>query len=284
MLSIVNNISSLRAQKSLVSTSSGLSRSLERLSTGLKLNRGADGPAALVISQQQRDQIAELTAAIESTNQTVAMVQTSESALNEVNTLLTQVRGLALDSANTAVTNPEAAAANQAEIDQAVASINQIARSTTFGGRRLFDGSVTISAGSGGTPFTLPAVNSATLGADPSAPGDSSLASLATGGANSLATDPGNAKQALEIVDRASAQVASLRASLGTFQANSLEAHAENLRTSLDSTLAAESAIRDTDFAAEIASLTQLQVIQSGTSVLAEANQTPQLILPLLRG
>src|SRR5258707_1009917 len=99
-LSIVNNTASLNAQQNLGRTSSALSKSLERLSTGLKVNRGADGPAALVISEQQRAQIAGLKTAIDNTNKAVSVVQTGEGALNEVNGLLTKIRGLALDSAN----------------------------------------------------------------------------------------------------------------------------------------------------------------------------------------
>ena len=97
-LSITNNISSLNAQNNLSRTSSALSRSLERLSTGLKINRGADGPAGLVISEQQRAQIAGLKTAIDNTNKAVSLVQTAEGALNELNTPLTKVRSLALDA------------------------------------------------------------------------------------------------------------------------------------------------------------------------------------------
>ena len=107
-LSIVNNINSLNAQQSLNRTSTALSKSLERLSTGLKVNRGADGPATLVISEQQRAQIAGLTTAIDNTNKAVSVVQTAEGALNEVNSLLTKIRGLALDSANAGVNDSNA--------------------------------------------------------------------------------------------------------------------------------------------------------------------------------
>src|SRR3954452_6272153 len=102
-LSITNNIASLTAQNNLNKTSSMLSTSLERLSTGLKINRGADGPAALVISEQQRAQIAGLQQALQNTSTAINLVQTGEGALNEVNALLTQARSLALNSANTGV-------------------------------------------------------------------------------------------------------------------------------------------------------------------------------------
>src|SRR5690349_7907954 len=123
-LSVINNVASLNAQTNLNRTSSALSKSLERLSSGLKINRGADGPASLVISEQQRAQIAGLQTAIDNTNKAVALVQTAEGALNEINSLLVKIRGLALDSANTGVNDANAQAANQAEINNALSTID----------------------------------------------------------------------------------------------------------------------------------------------------------------
>ena len=99
-LSIANNVSSLNAQHNLGKASSNLAKSTERLSSGLKVNRGADGPAALVISEKQRAQIAGLQQAIDNADKATAVVQTAEGALNEINNLLVKVRSLALDSAN----------------------------------------------------------------------------------------------------------------------------------------------------------------------------------------
>src|SRR6478672_783667 len=109
-LSITNNVASLNAENNLTRTSGMLSKSLERLSSGLKINRGADGPAALVISEQQRAQIAGLNTAIDNTSKAVAMVQTTEGALNEINSLLVKVRSLAIDSANAGVNDANAQA------------------------------------------------------------------------------------------------------------------------------------------------------------------------------
>src|SRR5882724_6237387 len=115
-LSIVNNASSLNAQNSMTRTSMNLSKSLERLSTGLKVNRGADGPAALVISENMRAQITGLKTALDNTNKGVSLVQTAEGALNEVNSLLNKARSLALDSANNGVNDAASRTANQAEL------------------------------------------------------------------------------------------------------------------------------------------------------------------------
>src|SRR5207237_315253 len=140
-LTINTNIASLTAQNNLNQTQNALQTSLERLSSGLKINRGADGPAALVISEQQRAQIAGLQQAIQNTEKGVTLVQTGEGALNEVSALLVKIRALALDSANSAINDPNALAANQAEVTSALGTIDNIAANTTFGSKHLLDGS-----------------------------------------------------------------------------------------------------------------------------------------------
>ena len=144
-LKLANNVGALTAQNNLNRSSSALNKSLERLSSGLKVNRGADGPAALVISEQQRAQIAGLQQAIDNTEKGVSVVQTAEGALTEINSLLVKIRGLALDSANAGVNDDDALAANQAEIDNALDTINRIANNTQFGTKKLLDGSAGLS-------------------------------------------------------------------------------------------------------------------------------------------
>jgi flagellin len=143
-LTITNNVASLNAQNNLTRSNSALSKSLERLSSGLKINRGADGPAALVISEQQRAQIAGLQTAIDNTSKAVSMVQTAEGALNEVNSLLLKIRSLALDSANSGVNDANAQAANQSEVANAIATIDRIALNSQFGTKKILDGSAGI--------------------------------------------------------------------------------------------------------------------------------------------
>jgi flagellin len=140
-LSITNNISSLIAQQNLNNSTTALNTSLQRLSSGLKINSGADGPAALVISNEQGAQIAGLKSAIDNTNQAVSLVQTGEGALGTVNDLLVQIRGLSLSAANSAVNDPTALAADQAQIKNALDTIDRIAQNTQFGTKRLLDGS-----------------------------------------------------------------------------------------------------------------------------------------------
>lgn len=141
MLGIQNNVSALNAQHNLGRSQNSLNTSIERLSSGFKVNRGADGPAALVISEKQRAQIAGLKAAIDNTDKAVAVVQTAEGALTEINSLLVKARSLSIDSANTGVNDADALAANQAEIDNVLDTINRIAANTQFGDSNLLDGS-----------------------------------------------------------------------------------------------------------------------------------------------
>ena len=466
-LTITNNVSSLQAQHNLGRASRGVAKSVERLSSGLKVNRGADGPAALVISEKQRAQIAGLRAAIDNSEKAVSLVQTAEGALSEINSLLIKVRSLAIDSANSGVNDSDALAANQAEIDNAIDTIDRIANNTQFGTKKLLDGSagvkatstnsdvaflkgtsdtkagtysVTVSqaaerahvsgtaqtttlatdetltvndvaisltagqnqnavvdrineftahtgvtaeivggvtrlytddfgsdasisvvsnvaaagtsSGLGNSPLTDTGVDIiGTIGgtsfngtgniltADSGAPkglsiqvAQSSGDATTTGTAvtstlsatdNSLAfqigpnqnqtaniaidrvnpvalgfgvggnqfnnlneidvTSAGRSQDSLAVIDAAIDDVTNLRGTLGAFQANTLESTANNLRATLENTVNAESVIRDTDFAEEIANFTKGQVlVQAGTSVLGNANQIPQQVLSLL--
>jgi flagellin len=177
-LSLVNNIASLNAQNSLNNTNSALQTSLQRLSTGLKINSGADGPAAYVIGQQQSAQIAGLQTAIDNTNQAVSVVQTASGALGEINSLLTQVRGLALNSANSGVNNSTALAANQAQINNALATITSIAQTTTLDGKNLLDGSAAIT----GTADTVNAAGTANITAGQNAAAGAYVVTVGTQG------------------------------------------------------------------------------------------------------
>lgn len=470
-LAINHNVASLTAQNNLGKTSSMLSSSLEKLSTGLKVNRGADGPAALVISEKQRATIAGLRTAVDNTNKAVSLVQTGEGALNEMNTLLNKARSLALDSANAGVNGTDAFNANQAELGNILSTIDNIANTTEFNGKKLLDGSgnaglssaatgVGFSGGATGAVKTTPysftvgtaaaraqsvgggafavtadgsftvsdgkkaitvalttadttdtavgkinkafkdagittvqasnGYNSANGGAlvltatdfttDLTVGGSATLtngpasaahtdavvnytdsngnavsttgsgnvvslngelggvsltlansatagsvssvsaaftASASTGfvfqiGANanqtaSIAFDrmnsdsignvsgsylnsarvdtAANAQDAIGKIDQAIKDVSNFRGRLGAFQANTLESNANNLTTTLENTTAAESVIRDTDFASEIANFTKLQTqMQAGSTVLGNANQMTQLVAGLLRG
>lgn len=143
-LRINHNLASLGASMNLGRANSALSASLGKLSTGLKINSAADGPADLIISEKFRSQINSISKAVENTQNAISMLSTAEGALNEVNSLLSKMQGLALKAAQTGTQSTDEVAASQAEIDAALESINNISRNTSFGSLNLLDGSQAI--------------------------------------------------------------------------------------------------------------------------------------------
>ncbi len=139
-LRINNNIAAIDAHRNLVLTESNLSKSMEKLSSGYRINRAADNPAGLVISEQFRAQIAGLNRAIDNSEGSINMIQTAEGALTEINNLLTSMRELAIHAANEGFNDANQLAADQAEIDNAIKTIDRIAANTQFGTKKLLDG------------------------------------------------------------------------------------------------------------------------------------------------
>jgi len=140
-LRINTNVAALIGQRNIARTDRALSKSLERLSSGLRINHAADDPAGLAIAERQRAQIAGLNQAVENAERATSLVQTAEAALDEVNNILIHMRELVVDSANLGVNDANALAANQAEIDNALDTLDRIARDTAFGTKKLLDGS-----------------------------------------------------------------------------------------------------------------------------------------------
>ena len=273
-LSVNTNIASLTAQANLSKSTNRMQMSMERLSTGLKINKAGDDSAGLVISELQRKGISGLTGAIKNIERGVNAVQTAESALGEVNDLLLKIRSLAVDSANAATQDSSSLAANQAEASKLLASITRIADTTKFGTKALLDGSFTaqqfqIGAFAGdNTTLTILDTDAATLLID-------TVDVTTVGGANS----------AITAIDAAIGTVASARGALGAFQAGTLDATKNNNMSQLVNMQQAESSLRDTDYQKEIAMFTSEQIrSQVASTVLGMANQSSQAILSLLKG
>ena len=273
-LSVNTNIASLNAQSNLSKSTSRLNTSMERLSTGMQINKAADNSAGLVISELQRKEISGLSGAIKNIERGVNEVQTAESGLGEVNDLLLKIRSLAIDSANAATQDTASLAANQAEVGKLLSSISRIADTTKFGTKNLLDGSFSaqqfqIGAFSGeNASLTIADTDAATLLID-------AIDVTTTGGANS----------ALTAIDTAINTVATARGTLGAFQTGTLDASKSNNMSQLVNMQAAESSLRDTDYQKEIASFTSEQIrSQVASTVLGMATQSSQQILTLLRG
>ncbi len=272
-LFVNNNLPSLVAQNNLNSTQNALNTTLQRLSTGLKINSGADGPAALVISENMRAQIASLNQGIQNTDKAVSFVQTTEGALNKINELLVKARTLALDSANGPVDDQNSRNANDSELSNIVSTINAIASNTKF---------------NGSAPLSTAATYTFQIGpnsGDTASVAFSAISFSGLAGATQTVSTVAGATGAITALDNAISALTAYRGTLGAFQANTLTAYQDNLRVTLENTTSAESTIRDTDYASEIANYTKLQVrLQAGGTVLSNANQISQLAVSLLRG
>src|SRR6185437_627694 len=186
MLSLINNLGSLVAQNNLNNTSNALNTSLQRLSSGLRINSGADDPAGLVISEEQRAQISGLSTAITNTSKATNVVQTAEGALNETNALLLQIRGLAVDAANSGANDANTLAADQAQISNALSTITRIATSTQFGSNQLLDGSHAATATTGNALYTAAASGTVGTGTYIATVSSAATAASLTAGANAV--------------------------------------------------------------------------------------------------
>lgn len=198
-LRINHNIAAVNGHRNMVRNDTAISKSLEKLSSGLKINKAADDAAGLVISEQMRAQIAGLNQAIDNSETAIAMVQTAEGALDEMNTLLSKARELALHAANEGVNDSNQLEADQAELDNIVDTITRIANNTQFGTKKLLDGTLgatsldqsTVASISIGDPSSLSAgIYGVAVGAAPGVVGSISAAFTAgTAGSFFLSSD-----------------------------------------------------------------------------------------------
>ena len=263
-LRINNNVEALIAHDGLVKTSSQVSKSMERLSSGLRINRAADDAAGLAISELMRGQIRGLQQASRNIEDGVSFVQTAEGSLDEVHAMLQRVRELAVQYQNGTL-SASSHTAIQSEVDQLSAEIERIGKSAKFNGVTLLDAS--------GTSVSFQ------IGANDGEQISVALISLGSvlGSYSDLTT------ATLGDIDKAIDGVSSARAGFGAVQ-NRLE-HSLNVASSSVANLtAAESRIRDVDMAEEMVKLTKAQILQqAGTAMLSQANQAPQSVLQLLR-
>ena len=273
-LTVNTNIASINAQRNLSLTQVSLGKSLERLSSGLRINRAGDDAAGLAISENMRAQIRSMNQAMRNANDGVSLVQTAEGSLNEVSNILVRMRELATQSATGTVSSDQRSYID-AEFTQLKNEINRIASAAEFNGSKLLDGS------SATYSFQVGAGNSAndTISVSISAAGASSIG---VGSASVSGNSGASASAALGAIDTAIKSESNIRGTLGAVQ-NRLQSTINNLQVYSENLSAAESRIRDVDVAAETAALTRAQILsQAGTAILAQANQTPQSALQLL--
>jgi len=261
-LMINTNIEAYDAHRNLVNTENQLSKSMQRLSSGLRINSAADDAAGLAISQKLTGQVNGLDQAQRNAQDGVSMVQTAEGSLNQVHAMLQRVRELAVQYGNGTLAASDQAAI-QSEVNQLQSEIARIGSTAQFNGIALFSGSSTISFQVGANDGEVISVATQAM--------TSIVGTISLGTSSTLSTIDG-------FINAVSAQ----RATFGAVQ-NRLQYTLDNLSTYQENLSASLSRIRDVDMASEMVNFTKEQILQqAGTSMLAQANSAPQSVLKLL--
>ncbi len=284
MALIVNtNVASLVAQLNLSRNQSSLQTTLQRLSSGLRVNSAKDDAAGLAVAEGFTSQIRGNTQAVRNANDGISLGQTAEGALASIASNEQRIRELAVQSANGSISNTNRSQL-QLEVDQLTQEISRIVQTTNFSGTNLLSGASTLTfqVGADGTATNQVSVTTTNLAASGSAGLFAYNSSLTATGTIDL-TSSGSASAALANLDSDISRVTSTRATFGAVQ-NRFEAVISNLQNYVTNLSASRSRITDADFAAETASLTRAQILQqAGTAVLSQANALPQTALTLLR-
>jgi flagellin len=272
-MQINTNLVANNSYRNLTNTQSDLSKSLEKLSSGLRINRAADDAAGLAISEGLKSQVGGLNVASRNAQDGISVIQTAEGSLAEVHTILQRVRDLAVQAGNDS-NNTESRAAIQTEVTALTDELTRLSASTNFNGIKLLDGStttLTFQVGAGSTADDQIAVTLTDIGSVSTAIGALTFTSAAT------------ALTSIAAIDAEITTVSTARATLGA-QQNRFESVTRNLAVSKENLSAAGSRIRDTDMAEEMVKFTRANILaQAGTAMLAQANQSTQGVLQLLR-
>lgn len=278
---INHNVIAMNAYRNLAVNYSKMAQAMERLSSGLRINRAADDPAGLAISEKMRAQIRGLEMAEKNALDGISLLQTAEGALHESHAIVHRIRELAVQAANDTNLTEVDRQAMQMEINELLDELDAIAGRTEFNRQKLLDGSFTnkkfhIGANSGqNITVSIDAINSTTLGLD-------SLRADPEGTTGGILTQEG-ANDAIALADDAINKISTQRAKLGATQ-NRLEHTINNLSVTRENLTAAESRIRDADMAKEVMNFTRYYILtQVAQAMLAQANMLPQMVLQLLR-
>ena len=288
-LTINTNVASLNAQRNLGNSQSALSKSMERLSSGLRINSAKDDAAGLAISDRMTSQIRGINQAVRNANDGISLAQTAEGAMGEVTNILQRMRELAVQSAND-TNSTEDRASLQDEVSQLQEELDRIANTTDFNGTKVLQGVATGSgSGAGGVSSLTFHVGANGTSSDQISIGLTALDMTAAPlGVNASSVNIGSTFTAsgigtvLSAIDGAISKVDQARGSLGAVQ-NRFESTISNLSNIAENVTAARSRILDADIAQETSNMTKQNILQqAGVSILAQANQAPQLALSLL--
>ena len=267
-LRIQNNVEAMGAHRALLQSNEKLAKSMERLSSGYRVNRAADDAAGLAISERMRSQIRGVAQATRNAQDGVSLVQTAEGSLDEVHSMLQRVRELAVQYKNGSL-SPQDRDALQSEVNQLASEIERIGKSAEFNGIKVLNSAALLTFQVGANDSDAVSVSTISLGA---AVPSTVFALSSTQNAD------------LSEIDAAINAVSQQRSTFGAVQ-NRFEHLMNGLSVYHENLVASESRIRDVDMAEEMVNMTKLQILQqAGTAMLAQANQLPQSVLSLLRG
>ncbi|MFX1677807.1 flagellin [Mitsuaria sp. CC2] len=279
MAQIINtNLQSLNAQRNLSSSQSSLSVSMQRLSSGLRVNSAKDDAAGLAIAERMNAQVRGMNVAMRNANDGISLAQTAEGALSKVGDSLQRMRELAVQARNATNTTSDLDSIGK-EYAQLGQEIGRVIGGTTFNGKSI------LGDDAGTQTFQIGANTSANDSVDVitnNMTNDATITAV-TGGTIDNASTPDSLKTVIDNIDAAITTVSGQRAILGASQ-NRFDAIISNLSVSVENQTAARSRIMDADFAAETANLSRAQILQqAGNTMVAQANQLPQQVLSLLR-
>ena len=279
MAQVINtNLLSLNAQRNTSTSASSLAVSMQRLSSGLRVNSAKDDAAGLAIADRMNAQVRGMNVAQRNANDGISLSQTAEGALSKVGDSLQRMRELAVQARNATNTTSDLDSIGQ-EYAQLGSEIQRVLGGTTFNGRAILAGD------SGTQTFQIGANTTANDSVDVTTTNmttDTTITGV-TGGAITNASTTTDLATVIDNIDAAIKTVSSERSKLGASQ-NRFDAIVSNLQVSVENQTAARSRIMDADFAAETANLSRAQILQqAGNAMIAQANQAPQQVLALLR-
>jgi flagellin len=270
-ITVNTNVTSMKAQKNLSASNSGLTTSMERLSSGLKINSAKDDAAGLAISNRLNSQVRGLEVGMRNANDAISIAQIAEGAMQEQTNMLQRMRDLTIQSENGANSSDDLTAL-KAEMDQLVTEIHNIGTSTAFGNTKLMQGGF-----SAGKNFQVGHQNGENVTIVVKTNDKTSLSVATLNNATSA-----NRKSTMAAIDKAIQTIDTQRAALGAVQ-NRLAHNISNSANTQANVADAKSRIVDVDFAKETSVMTKNQVLQqTGSAMLAQANQIPQVALSLL--
>ncbi|MDB9744303.1 flagellin [Fibrobacterales bacterium] len=283
---INHNINSMVTQSARNGNIAETGKSLEKLSTGLRINRASDDAAGLSVSEQMRTQIKGLGRAKANAQDGIALLQIAEGAANEQGVMLQRMRELSIQSSNDTLTSTDRSYLDQ-EFTALTNEIDRISKTTQYNGQTLIDGGATSFGGAGSASSVLHIGANDVVGTDTMTIEIDGLSAaalgLTTGGANAVGVSTqASALAAIGSIDTAIKSVNNMRSDVGAY-VNRLEHAINNMDNQEYNTQDAESRIRDVDFAAESTKFTKNQILtQSSTSMLAQANQAPNSVMSLI--